>query len=235
MCTVSVVSSNGKVIITSNRDEKANRPAIEPKRYCVGNKVLVFPKDTKAGGTWYAVSDDGVVVVLLNGAAEKHEIRPNYKKSRGLITLEICSAKDVLQQWQVIDLKTIEPFTLVIFFDKKLYQLRWDGDKKTTQELAASENYIWSSSTLYSEAVRQKRQQWFEIFVAQKPCPNTEDVLHFHQYTQGNNKEYGLVIDRDDMLKTTSITQTVLDANKVTMVYHDLLQQESHTNSFIII
>ena len=92
MCTVSFVSSNGKVILTSNRDENIIRPsAIEPKHYLINNKNIVFPKDAKAGGTWYAITENANVAILLNGAAEKHQLKSFYRKSRGLILLDIIS------------------------------------------------------------------------------------------------------------------------------------------------
>ena len=92
MCTVSFIFTDGKVILTSNRDEKILRPtAIAPKKYSINNKNIFFPKDAKAGGTWYAVTDEANVAVLLNGAAEKHQLKPSYRKSRGLILLDIIS------------------------------------------------------------------------------------------------------------------------------------------------
>jgi uncharacterized protein with NRDE domain len=131
MCTVSFVRTNGKTIITSNRDEKTVRPsAIEPKNYWVGNKNIFFPKDNKAGGTWYAITEDKTVLVLLNGAAEKHQLQSYYRKSRGLIVLDIISANSPIYEWDSINLMDIEPFTLVLFQDLKLYQLRWDGKKR---------------------------------------------------------------------------------------------------------
>lgn len=235
MCTVSFVCTNGKVILTSNRDEKVNRPALAPKRYCYNGKVVLFPKDPKAGGTWFAVSEGGVVVVLLNGAEEKHEVKLHYGKSRGLITLEICSASDAIQQWEILDLSAVEPFTLVVFENQKLFQLRWNGKVKKQQELPISEKHIWSSATLYTSDVRTLRKQWFDAFIQENPNPSPEEVLYFHQSTQGNNKEFGLVIDRNNVLKTTSITQTVIETNKVTLQYQDLLQHQSQTNTFIII
>ena len=60
MCTVSFVASNGKIIITSNRDEQVIRPAIAPQKYTINNKTLLFPKDPKAGGTWYVVDENAV-------------------------------------------------------------------------------------------------------------------------------------------------------------------------------
>jgi hypothetical protein len=235
MCTVSFVCANGKVILTSNRDEKVNRPAIAPKRYYYNEKIVLFPKDPKAGGTWFAVSEEGMVVVLLNGAEEKHEVQPHYGKSRGLITLEICSANEALQQWEILDLIAVEPFTLVVFENQKLLQLRWNGKVKTQQELSLSEKHIWSSATLYTPEIRTLRKQWFDTFIQETPNPTPEEVLHFHRHTQSDNKKFGLVIDQNNLLKTTSITQTVIESNKVTLAYHDLLLKESTIDSFIII
>ena len=127
MCTVSFVNSNGKYIITSNRDEKvAREKAIEPKIHLINDKKIFFPKDQKAGGTWYAVDDKAHIVVLLNGAKEKHELKSNYKKSRGLIVLDLISSESVILSWREINLDNIEPFTLVVFENQKLYQLQWN-------------------------------------------------------------------------------------------------------------
>ena len=112
MCTVTFVASQNKFIITHNRDEKTLRPsAVEPKNYLVNNKVILFPKDPKAGGTWFSVSQNGTVLVLLNGGEEKHEIQSSYRKSRGLIVLDLISSKSVVSNWNFIDLQSIEPFT----------------------------------------------------------------------------------------------------------------------------
>ena len=105
MCTVSFVRSNNKYIITSNRDEQTLRPsAIEPKNYCINNKKIIFPKDPKAGGTWYAIDEFSNVVVLLNGANHKHTMRTSYRKSRGIIVLDLISSNAPIQHWNQIDL-----------------------------------------------------------------------------------------------------------------------------------
>ena len=133
MCTVSFVNANGKIIITSNRDEKTLRPnAIEPKNYLINNKKIIFPKDKKAGGTWFAIDEHSTIIVLLNGAEEKHLLKESYRKSRGLIVLDLISSKSAIQAWKFIDLENIEPFTIVLFENQKLYQLRWDETQKST-------------------------------------------------------------------------------------------------------
>ena len=235
MCTVSFVNSNNKIIITSNRDEKVIRPnAVEPKEYLVNNKKIIFPKDPKAGGTWYAISNS-TVLVLLNGAEEKHQLKESYRKSRGLIVLDLISSNSVVQSWNDIDLKTIEPFTLVLFEDGKLYQLRWNEIEKTSTLLNINKNYIWSSSTLYPKNVREERANWFYAFLDSNPEISATEMMQFHQYTEDGNQENGLVINRNDALKTLSITQTVIENNKVVLSHIDLQNQKEFSNSYITI
>ena len=89
MCTVSFVPTQNGICITSNRDEKISRSkAISPQKTTINNKEITFPKDPQAGGTWFA-HDDKNVIVLLNGAEEKHVSKGNYRKSRGLIVLDL--------------------------------------------------------------------------------------------------------------------------------------------------
>lgn len=236
MCTVSFVHSNNKIIITSNRDEQVARPsALAPKNYLINNKKIIFPKDPKAGGTWYAIDENANVVVLLNGADEKHTVLLPYRKSRGLIVLDIIGSICPLTSWTSIDLDNIEPFTLVLLQDKKLYQLRWNGTEKSTLPLELSKNYVWSSSTLYPKEVRDKRSQWFYTFLDTKPDVTETEMFNFHRYTEEENTENGLVINRNNSMKTLSITQTVIEKNKITMGHHDLIHKNEFAHSFIIV
>lgn len=234
MCTVSFVTSKGKTIITSNRDEKAIRPsAIPPKNYVVNGKNIIFPKDPKAGGTWYVVDAQGTILVLLNGATEKHIVKLPYKKSRGLIVLDLISSESPKDFWQEIELENIEPFTLVLFQKGLLYQLRWNGIDKATQQLKANKNYVWSSSTLYPKEIREKRAEWFETFLDLNTEITETKMLHFHRYTEEKNSENGLVINRNDEMKTLSITQTVVEQNKVVILHSDLIANKDFETTFI--
>lgn len=234
MCTVSFVNANGKIIITSNRDEKTLRPnAVEPQNYSINNKNIIFPKDQKAGGTWYAINENATVLVLLNGAEERHQIKETYRKSRGLIVLDLISSDAVIEAWKLIDLNEIEPFTLVLFENSKLYQLRWNESEKSTVDLDIAKNHIWSSSTLYPKEIRKKRADWFYAFLDTKPEVDENEMLSFHRYTEKENTEHGLVINRNDALKTLSITQTIIEENKVEIRYTDLISEAEFSNTFI--
>jgi len=236
MCTVSFVSANGKTIISSNRDEKVLRPtAVEPRNYVINNRNVIFPKDPYAGGTWFVVDENGTVLVLLNGANEKHQVQLPYRKSRGLIVLEMISSSSPKDFWQEIDLRNIEPFTLVLFQNNELFQLRWNGTEKENIQLNADKNHVWSSATLYPTAIRENRSNWFYSFLESNSEISETEMLHFHRYTEEENQENGLVIDRNGELKTLSITQSVIDKNKVSILHYDLIANKDFETSFLII
>jgi succinate dehydrogenase flavin-adding protein (antitoxin of CptAB toxin-antitoxin module) len=233
MCTVSFVCSNDKIIITSNRDEKVIRPsAIPPQNYTINGKDIFFPKDPKAGGTWFAADTEGTVLVLLNGADEKHQVQLPYRKSRGLIVLDIITSPSPKYFWDELDLDNIEPFTLVLFQDKQLFQLRWNGNQKTTVSLDTTKKHIWSSSTLYPKEIRENRSKWFYTFLDVNPEISETEMLHFHRYTEEKNQENGLVINRNEEMKTLSITQSVIENGNVTILHCDLITEQDFTTSF---
>ena len=236
MCTVSFVQTNDTIIITSNRDEKTLRPsAIPPRSYIVNGKNLIFPKDPKAGGTWFVANAYGVILVLLNGADEKHEVLLPYRKSRGLIVLDMISSLSPKDFWSEIDLENIEPFTLVLFQDDALFQLRWNGKQKETITLDVNKNHIWSSATLYSSLIQEKRDEWFHTFMDQNPEISESKMHDFHRYTEEENDENGLVINRNDEMKTLSITQAVVKEKKVRILHYDLIDQQDFSTLFITV
>ncbi len=231
MCTVSFVRSNGKTIVTSNRDEHVLRPAIEPRKYNVNHKNLIFPKDPKAGGTWFVADEFGNVLVLLNGAEEKHIRKQSNEKSRGLIVLELMSSDSAFDSWNEINLENVEPFTLVLFQNDKLYQLRWNEIEKAQLQLDTNKFHIWSSSTLYSAEIREQRSQWFYDFIANKNNISENEMIDFHQNTENDNSHFGLVINRNNQLKTLSITQIIIENQISEMRYFDLINDLKFINS----
>lgn len=236
MCTVSFVNSPKTVIITSNRDEKVIRPtAIPPDTYHCNGKSLMYPKDTKAGGTWFAADSHGTVLVLLNGGMIKHNVQFLYRKSRGLIALDIIGSDSPKIFWNEINLEDIEPFTLILYEDKKLYELVWDGFMKRTMQLDENKNYIWSSVTLYPEEIRIKRSGWFSDFLNSKTKVSASEMLDFHKNTEGDDSENGLIINRENTLKTLSITQVTINPEKIVFEYHDLVNEKEFSKDFISI
>lgn len=222
MCTVSFIPTDKGFCLTSNRDEKATRKsAIFPKKYTINNKEIIFPKDKNAGGTWFA-NNDNAVIILLNGAEKKHISIGNYKKSRGIIVLELLVSDNVINKWKIMNMSNIEPFTIVFFNKKKLFQLQWNGTEKSTIPLDIKQPHIWSSATLYSPEQKEERKQWFHHFITNNRPISPKKIIDFHRFTENNNKNYGLVINRNNKVKTVSITQYVTQNNTNAITYIDL-------------
>jgi uncharacterized protein with NRDE domain len=234
MCTVSFVRANDTVIITSNRDEHIQREnAAAPDFYILPNKKIIFPKDARAGGTWFAASNTGEIAVLLNGAFKKHKAQPPYRKSRGLILLEIIEADEPISYFDELNLENIEPFTLIIYQPDSLHELRWDGSDKYNSLLDITGSYIWSSATLYTDDVIRHRQHLFEQFIGVTANITVEKILDFHMHDQGDT-ENGFVIDRQTGMKTFSITQAVVNDDTITFLHNDLLQQNLFNETMVV-
>lgn len=215
------------MIITSNRDEKITRPvALPPEIYVADQKKIVFPEDPLSGGSWFSTDEKGNTAVLLNGAKQKHISRGSYRKSRGLILLELIKAASPITHWTTINLENIEPFTVMLFQASGLYLLRWDGHHRETTSLEADRNHILSSSTLYTKALQKQREQWFFDFMARNRPVSPETLLSFHRYTEKEDKKNDLVIDRGNLLKTLSITQCIIKKDSVIMHYRQLFPNE---------
>jgi hypothetical protein len=223
MCTVTYIPTESGAIITSNRDEKTQRErAIPPIEYQIANTKIRFPKDPKGGGSWIATTASKIVV-LLNGATANHIKNANYRKSRGLVLTELAISENTISFWENVDLVAIEPFTIICFENSKLVQFQWDASQKYFLEKDSSQPHIWSSATLYSPEIRNKRRDWFTEFLAKKEQASPEDILHFHLFTEKENKDFGLQINRNEELKTMSVTQCIYKNNNIDMNYFDLL------------
>lgn len=226
MCTVSFIPLKDKCIITSNRDEHISRPlSFQPKEEVSSGVTLIYPKDPKAGGTWYAINEYGTVGVLLNGAFEKHESKGNYARSRGLILIDLISKPHSLDYLRLINLENIEPFTLVLYENKKLIEMRWDGDSRHIKDMDVNSSHIWSSSTLYNNKVRNKREKLFNDFITQQRL-SPKSILNFHSHTS-NDLENGFVIERKTGLKTFSVTQANVESNISFLDHHDLINKKT--------
>ena len=233
MCTVSFVYANHSFLLTSNRDEKITRPsAIEPKIYQTATKKIIYPKDAKAGGTWFVVDEFGNTIILLNGGKTKHIPKDKYRLSRGIIVLDLMASNAIVATWKTIDLTDIEPFTLLVLENKHPFQLQWSGEEKSTVELDVHQTYIWSSSTLYTPDIQQQRAEWFAQFMNENQEISAEKMKFFHKNTEPKDEKNGLIINRDNVYKTLSVTQTVITGDSILINHSDLIQNEEYSITF---
>jgi hypothetical protein len=190
-------------------------------------KKIIYPADGDAGGTWIAMKENGDAVVLLNGAFICHNAEPPYRKSRGLILLDIFSEDRPSVAFTKAELQDIEPFTVVLLESNCLFEFRWDGNEKFCRQLSINRPHIWSSSTLYDGLMIKKREQWFAKFLNENPQPTQKDVLSFHQFAGDGDKANDLLMTRSGIYTTVSVTGIQLTKDRGIMCYFDVPEKKS--------
>jgi hypothetical protein len=230
MCTVTFIPSGGNIYITSNRDEKSwRKQALSPRFYIHNDAQLLYPRDEDEGGSWIAVNENRNVGVLLNGAFVKHIPLSSYRKSRGLIFLDIIKAQRPVRYFSKIDLSGIQPFTIIIVESKNLFECRWEGKNKHCSQLRIDKPYIWSSVTLYDKDVIKKREQWFYNWIDTNKYPTQNTISNFHFFVGDGNKATDLLMNRGGKVYTVSITSVELNNKAATMQYFDLKNKEIYS------
>lgn len=227
MCTVVFIPNKNKYFFASLRDENPLRArAFAPAINTTDSVQYLAPIDALAGGTWIGANQLGNIIILLNGGFENHERKTSYKKSRGLIVKELMGCKKPVEDWSLMNLTNIEPFTLIIWSQAKLYQLVWDEENKSQTELNANSPHIFSSSTLYDQVAKTNRKTLFENWIIKEPQIDKSSVLGF--FNAIIDKENGFIINRAPNLKTISYSFIELENGKeVSFNYSDFIDNSS--------
>lgn len=227
MCTVVFIPQQGKYILASLRDE-------DPKREKASKPILrdtpinfIAPIDPQGGGTWVGINEIGTAIILLNGAFVNHVKKESYKQSRGTIVTALLTVDDAIAYWNALSIENIEPFTLIVWCKKNLWQLVWDGSTKYNLQLDHTQPYIWSSSTLYNVTEKKIRQEKFEYWMTMEVMKNQESLLSF--FKNCKNEEDTVFIKNTENIQTHSYTSIVIDSEKEhSLSYHDLISETIH-------
>jgi len=232
MCTVVFIPDNNKLLFASLRDESVFRPtAITPEVYSVNGTGILAPKDALKGGTWLGINDYKNIVILLNGGFQKHERKESYAKSRGLIVNELLASEMPVIIWELLDLKDIEPFTLLVWSEEMLFQLVWDGSKKNRLKLDSTIPHILSSSTLYSVEAKLKREIMFKKWLKHNSTISKLSLLNF--FKSVIDTENGFIINRNEKVKTLSYSFIELNNEDTAKLDYYDLQNFSHSKKTI--
>ena len=236
MCTVTFIRNRDDIILTANRDEQTTRAAaLPPRKYDLPMKTLIYPKDPVSNGSWFAVDEHGNGAIVLNGSDQNHQVSPPYRKSRGSILTELMGRVSPLSHWATIDLRNIAPFTIILFEQYKLYKLSWNGRVKMQRVKDTQKDHIWSSTTLYDTRVRAQRAQWLSEFTRGKEGLSGDDMLYFHRNTRNDDPVNGLLMNRDNQLRTLSITQARISPGMVHVHYFQVVPEETHLISMPLV
>lgn len=235
MCTVTWLPLSDGFILTSNRDERINRPLAKiPAVYAHEGMHLLYPKDPQAGGTWIAAGETGTVLCLLNGAREKHTPKQTYRQSRGQILLDFWAFDSAVSFAEHYNFQGIEPFTLVIASRISLSVLRWNEMDLEWELPEKKEAHIWSSATLYTPETVQERQRWFKDWKASRSDFSQTDILNFHRFGGAGDPGNDLVMQRSDHKQTVSISSVAVQHSQVRFLYHDLVSNQFYSEEMAV-
>ena len=233
MCTVTFIPlKGGEYIFTHNRDEKLSRKSsLPPKERTFGKQKLIYPVDADKNGTWFCCDKENRVICILNGAYKKHVSQPPYKKSRGIVVLEAFLHNSFHSWIETVDLRGIEPFTMVLFEKDTLIEFRWDENQKHTSLLPTTQPHIWSSATLYTKEAIHLREKWLAEWLKQHPS-SPESLFQFHNYGGESTKETKLKMEIMGSHQTVSITQLHLNKLDRKMKHVNFVSQEKSNLHF---
>lgn len=226
MCTVTYVPKNkDEFFLTQNRDVAPHRFAERIHQEHIGQNDIIYPVDKTAQGTWISASSDNRGFCLMNGAFLPHNRHRTFRKSRGVLALEFYEYPSAFDFFNKIDLAGIEPFTMVAFDANNLYEFRWDENKKHLLLKDPQSRHLWASCTLYDNYWLEQRNKWFEKWGKNFDSPNLDNIIEFHQNAGVADPENDLVMNRSNLVATTSICALHRKNDIIEMTFNSLIEK----------
>ena len=234
MCTLTYLPiEKDSFILTSTRDVMRQRAkATKPDHYRSNGLSLYYPKDGKAGGSWLGISGYKRLICLLNGAFDFYFPEPPYKKSRGLVLLDLLSIKEKEKLIEFDSFSDIEPFTMIIIdwsSDYELFELRWDGVNKYLKRLE-NRSQIWSSSSLYNSSAKNKRKEMFRGWLKNNNEYDENGIMDFHNLETDDPKN-SIRMNRD-LFCSVSLSCIKKHKDDLSWRYKDLVGNEEYIECF---
>jgi hypothetical protein len=183
MCTVSWLRQSNGYQLLCNRDEKrTRRPASGPQLLVRDGVRFLAPIDSDFGGTWIAVNEFGLSLVLVNrGPSSLVQL------SRGLLVMNLITARAVAEvRYNIasIDLSDFAPFTLAgLETNSPASLFNWNGHELEVVSNADRYMPLASSSVNPDSAERERRA---ELTRLQAQCGGLRAgvLLAFHRSHQ---------------------------------------------------
>ena len=193
--------------------------------------MIHYPLDVESDGSWIALSDDARAVCLLNGGFIPFIPSPPYRLSRGQVVVDAAVVDEPISFVETYNLEGIAPFTLLIFEKNIFLETVWDGFKRHIRELPVDKPQLWSSVTLYPPEIRAWRNEIFHQWVSERTKYDRESIMAFHCMKKGDSVN-DFIMNREEVVKTLSVTSIQLQKNKGSMLHLDL---EKNTREEVLI
>lgn len=169
MCTVTIVPLAGGYRLMCNRDEQHSRQAaLPPRRVALAGHEATMPIDPQGGGSWIAVTDDGLAVAMLNRMPSRVPGLDEQLRSRGEIVTSLASSRDLDEvggRLRRIDPAAYRAFQVVAVDGHDVVTATSDGAWIEQATRPLKEPVIFTSSSLGDSAAARMRVPLFEAMV----------------------------------------------------------------------
>lgn len=212
MCIISFYKIKDQILLTHSRDESVFRKSsLEIEERIWANEKYFAPIDQEKQGTWIFYSQKFVACILNGGKTKPNFFRDKYKKSRGIVLLDLMKYNSVEEYIEKENFEGIAPFTIFVYerITEKIFLLFWDENTLEVKDLSSYNFVFRCSSTLYSLDKMLEIEKKFPTF----NIIRVNEIYALHDSLKMKDGE----IEKGKA--TTSITQIFINKTDINMKY----------------
>jgi hypothetical protein len=223
MCTASWLTAEDGFHFFFNRDERRIRSrGLPPQRRLTAGVAYLSPIDPDSGGTWFAATDRGLILALLNrrvggpGSAGR--------RSRGSLIPELVAAgnlAEVAERLARMPLEDCAPFRLFANLQGEGDGLGavWTGTELSIQSITTRSGLLCSSSRGDREVTEQRSALWAGR-AAERAADGCEELRRFHRSHLPQRSATSVCMHRQDAA-TVSHLEVAREPHLVRVAYFD--------------
>ena len=221
MCTASWLTEADRFHFLFNRDERRTRAlGLPPQRQQAHGVAYLSPIDPDSGGTWFAATERGLVLALLNRSVDGQPPAAG-RRSRGSLIPALVGARDLAALATLLDrmaLAECAPFRL--FADlpgTAALGAVWDGERLATQAITTPAGLLCSSSR-GDRAVTRVRSALWSARRAERAASGLDELQRFHRSHLPSRSASSVCMHREDA-STVSHLEVLRTPDEVRVAY----------------
>lgn len=201
MCTASWLTAGDRFHFFFNRDERRSRAVgLPPELRRADGVAYLSPIDPDSGGTWFAATEHGLLLALLNRSLDGQPPAPG-RRSRGSLIPALVGASnltEVAARLGELPLAECAPFRL--FADlpgTTALGAVWNGFDLQTQAITTSSGLLCSSSRGDQEITRVRSELW-TARRARRAADGVAELRRFHRSHEPSRSASSVCMHRED-------------------------------------
>ena len=223
MCTASWLTAGDRFHFFFNRDERRTRAAgLPPERRQAEGVAYLSPIDPDSGGTWFAATEHGLLLALLNRSLDGRPPAPG-RRSRGSLIPALVGARDLTEvatRLAAQPLAECAPFRLFAELPgAAALGAVWNGAELQTQAITTSSGLLCSSSRGDQEVTRVRSELWTARH-ARRAADGVAELRRFHRSHEPTRSAVSVCMHREDA-STVSHLEVLREPGALQVAYFD--------------